>query len=158
MRIERVNPKKLESVVIPERLVNFFKQVDNDIKSGSEYTKVESDDLIQNDFAYGGLTEEGKDSYSFTYFPNKVDKYTWEFSLNIKQIDQIAKGNLTKLDLWSCKQDGCQSKFMNKEGRCFYHDYYDDGKPSPSQKTPEEIWQIQQEKKKWLEAYLQNLK
>ena len=126
MRIKKVNEKKLEKVEIPSRLRKFFGWVSEALALKEECTQIPSDDLIQDDYTYGGLIHEGGKEYSFTYFPTEGNKNIWEFQLSAEQIGQIAEGKLTTLDLWACTQEDCQSKFQNSSDTCFYHDYYDD--------------------------------
>jgi len=56
-----------------------------------------------------------------------------------KKLEDVALGKLKSLKLWSCQQDGCQSKFDRQGYNCFYHDYEEDGKQSPSRKSPEDF-------------------
>jgi hypothetical protein len=146
MRTKKVYDKKLETVSLPPKLVNFLKKTYQSILNKEEATLLESDDLLQDSFVYGGLLKQGGNEYSFVYFPDVSGiKNKWEFKLTTQDLKSIADETTTTLDLWACTQDNCQSKFMNNEDTCFYHDYFDDGKPYPNQKSPEEIAQIEKE-------------
>ncbi|HKY27809.1 MAG TPA: hypothetical protein VJM12_07685 [Pyrinomonadaceae bacterium] len=69
MREERKQPKIAKEVAIPVDLLEFFQDVHHLIEQRDDSTTIESDDLIQTEFIYGGLTEEGSNHFSFTYFP-----------------------------------------------------------------------------------------
>ena len=139
-------------------MVCFFKWVSKDIEKKEEYTQVESDDMIQDQFNVGGLTEKGSGVYLFTYYPDEHSKknYTWSLTLSSKQIKEIAEGKIKTLDLWACQQDHCQNKSMDKSSRCFFHDYYDNGKPDPSRLTPKELKKLIAEKRKLFEEWKKN--
>jgi hypothetical protein len=155
MRVLQFNDKKLEKVSLPKKLIDFFKQVNTDIVNKVEATQIESDDLIQNDFVYGGLLDQGGSDYIFTYYPvvSSTTNY-WCFILSTTEIKDIAEGKITTLNLWACQQNGCQNKFMNKTDTCFSHDYIDDGKPDPSEKTPQEWEKLRAEKKHMFEEWM----
>lgn len=123
MRVAKPHKKELEKVTIPSRLLKFLSGVYKDILSGDESTQIESDDLLQDDFVFGGLLEKGGDEYSFCYFPTAETEHTWSFTLSKEDLKNISDGKISTLDLWSCRQDGCQSKFETEDQNCFYHDY-----------------------------------
>ncbi|MFA6250468.1 MAG: hypothetical protein WC686_03070 [Candidatus Shapirobacteria bacterium] len=155
MRVKKVLQKKLEKIILPERMISFFQWVSKDIEKKEEYTQVESDDMIQDQFNVGGLTKEGSGVYQFTYYPDEHSKidYTWSLTLTAKQIKQIAEGQIKTLNLWSCQQDGCQNKSMDQSDSCYHHDYYDDGTPDPSKITAEELERLVSEKRKLFELW-----
>lgn len=157
MRVARIKEKKLEKTELTAKLIHFFKKLDKEIKDELQHTQIESGDLIQANFIYGGLIEEGGDRYIFTYFPRVGTKNKWELELTKLQIERIAKGNIKTIDLWACQQDGCGSKFMDKNGTCFYHDYHDDGRPDPRKKSKEEIDEIVAQKKLLLEKMIDQM-
>lgn len=129
MRTLQQKPKVLTQVEIPPDLRAFLKEVADLIEVGDEATTIESDDLIQCDYAYGGLCEEGTDEYGFTYFPRKGTKTTWDFVLSAAQISEVAADNIATLELWACTDDNCGSMFPNSSWSCSYCDYVDDDPP-----------------------------
>jgi hypothetical protein len=129
MRTLQQKPKVLTQVEIPPDLRAFLEEVAELIEVGDEVTTIASDDLIQCDFAYGGLCEEGTDEFGFTYFPRKGTKTTWDFVLSTAQINEVADGNTTTLALWACTDNNCGSMFPNADWSCFYCDYVDDDPP-----------------------------
>jgi len=72
MRVQKIQPKSSAEIPIPEDLLGFFKEVDDLIKKNDDLVTTESDDLIQVEFAYGGLIEEKTERFAFTYFPDKA--------------------------------------------------------------------------------------
>lgn len=123
MRTERRQPKDLRSVPIPEDLKAFLVEVDRLITSANDLAITESDDLLQCDCAYGGLCEEGGDTYLFTYFPEAGIRHKWIFELSAAEVSAIATGSMRQLSLWFCKSDECRSGFGSEEDSCFYCDY-----------------------------------
>ena len=99
MRTAQPKPKKLTQVDVPADLREFFEEVAHLIESHDEAAFIESDDLLQCECAYGGLTEEDTDEYGFTYFPRKGVKTTWELLFSASQIRDVADGSITKLKL-----------------------------------------------------------
>jgi len=158
MRILDIKDKKLEEVVLPQDLVGWFGLVYKGILRKDEPTQIESDDCIQygeDNFAFGGLIDKKRKLFMFTYFPvgSLQSKGRWTFELTENQIGDIAQGKLKSLRLWACQQDGCQVKSDKQSRTCFYHDYEDDGKPSPNHLTKEDFDRQQAEKldllRKW---------
>jgi hypothetical protein len=124
MRRQATKPKRHESVVIPSELVAFFVDVHRQIEESDEGTLIESDDLLQTDFAYGG--RDGDDQFSFTYFPERGIRQKWQLSLSPDEIARIARGESETLKLWACTQPDCRSKFGTADGpQCFYCDWED---------------------------------
>ena len=146
MIVKKIHEKKLETVSLPAKLVYFLRETYQSILRKEEATLIESDDLLQDTFVYGGLLKQGEDSYRFVYFPGDFGiKNKWVFTLNTSELKSIAEGNTTTLDLWACAQEDCQSKFMDKTETCSYHDYLEDGKPHPGQLSPEETERIEKD-------------
>jgi hypothetical protein len=129
MRTLQKKPKVLTPVEIPPDLRAFLKEVAELIEVGDEATTIESDDLIQCEFAHGGLCEEGIDEFGFTYFPGKGIKTHWDFVLSAAQINEVAAGNTTTLELWECTDTNCDSMFPNSDWACGKCDYIDDDPP-----------------------------
>lgn len=124
MREERRRPKYPETVEIPENLSSFLAEVHQMILDNHEETAIESDDLLQCEFAYGGLKDSQTGIYSFTYFPDeKGVRNKWEFALNKPEMEQIANGEIKELKLWACKDSGCGCKFSAENDSCFYCDW-----------------------------------
>ena len=67
MRTENRKAKAMATVPIPDRLRAFLSEVRDLIGRGDEAAILPSDDLLQSDDAYGGLTNDG--DYSFVFFP-----------------------------------------------------------------------------------------
>lgn len=157
-----IKDKKLEEMVLPQDLVAWFGLVYKGILRKDESTQIESNDCIQygeDNFAFGGLIDKKRKLFMFTYFPvgSLQNKGKWTFELTEDQIRNIAQGKLKSLRLWACQQDGCQMKSDKQSHICFYHDYIDDGKPSPSKLTNEDLETLQKQKqallKKWIEEH-----
>lgn len=71
MREERRQPKYPEIVEIPENLSSFLAEVHQMILDNHEETAIESDDLLQCEFAYGGLKNSQTGIYSSLIFLTK---------------------------------------------------------------------------------------
>jgi len=123
MRVKRVKRKIKQRVSIPKDLGEFLKHVYELILKKDESTTIPSDDLIQDDFIYGGLIEEGGVEYGFTYFPGEGTRNKWELIFTVGQLEDVREGRLKYLDLWGCKSKKCQCKFHSKDETCFYCDY-----------------------------------
>ena len=126
MRKEKVIPKNREIVVLPDELVSFLKDVNQLILSGDESAITASDDLMQCEYACGGLDEEGGNSYSFTYFPEAGVRHTWYLNLSGSDIQMIASDEKDTIVMWACSDPFCHSKSMNQNEKCFYCDYVEE--------------------------------
>lgn len=127
MRVERKQAKIFTEVAIPVRLLEFFQDVNHLIEQRDDSTTIESDDLIQAEFACGGLIDEGSDHFGFTYFPAKEDtRHTWTFELTASEIADISQGKKKTLVLWGCQNPKCGSLFSSENDACFDCDYVDD--------------------------------
>jgi hypothetical protein len=126
MRIERIQPKITAALPIPDDLMDFFKEVNDLIKQNDELAIIESDDLIQTEFAYGGLIEAGGDRYSFVYFPEEKTRPKWTVELTASEIAEISSGKKKTLNLWKCQNMECRSFFSSETGACFDCDYVDE--------------------------------
>jgi hypothetical protein len=121
MRVERRKPKIQETVLIPENLVIFLKEVCREIIEGDETATIESDDLLQYeefDFAYGGLIDSETGEFGFTYFTDNENGSTWEIILTKSEIERIVKGEIKELSLWSCKHPLCGCNFSSENDSC----------------------------------------
>ena len=126
MRVERIQPKTAEEIAVPDDLLALFQDVDDLIKQNDELVTIESDDLIQTDFAYGGLIEEGADRFSFCYFPEMSTRPKWTIELTASEIAEISNGKKKKLFLWKCQNPLCKSLFSSADEPCFDCDYVND--------------------------------
>lgn len=119
---ETPKPKKFTRVEAPPDLRQFLREVAEMIDDGDEATLTESDDLLQCEYAYGGLADEETGAYAFTYFPRKGVKTNWEFDLSASEIREVAEGE-RELELWACQDENCGSMFSWAEARCSQCDY-----------------------------------
>lgn len=126
MRTENIKPKISFEQVIPEDLLGFLREVHELITHNDELTTIESYDLLQTEFIYGGLIEEGTDLFGFTYFPEGNTRPKWEIELAASEIAAISAGEKRTLALWKCQNPNCRSFFSSKNGTCFDCDYIDD--------------------------------
>lgn len=102
MRTPDPKPKISEDVPIPQNLVDFLSEVQELIEQEDELVTTPSDDLIQTEFAYGGLLEDEDGIFGFTYFPEGSDQAKWDFLLSAADIAAIASGEMDKLRFWRC--------------------------------------------------------
>src|SRR5262249_8080702 len=100
MRTDKLQATITVEHLSPDDLLGFFREVDELIKQNDEVTTIESDDLIQTKFAYGGLLEEGADRFGFTYFPEENTRPNWNIELTASEIAEIAEGKKRTLTLW----------------------------------------------------------
>ena len=115
------HPKVPVRETIPARFVDIIKHVARLIESGDESTTIESDDLLQDDeHDYcGGLTDPERQLFSFAFHPGPEDDNTeWTFELSKAQIDDIASGRLTQLDMWRCPSADCANRHADPDGYC----------------------------------------
>lgn len=126
MRQCRPQPKVLQMVEIPESLREFFEYVNEMIETEDESSLIESDDLLQSERVYGGLTDADRGDFGFTFFPEPGNRQKWEFTLDRVDIANICEGSKTTLKLWGCQTPDCRCLFSDPEGTCFYCDYVDE--------------------------------
>jgi hypothetical protein len=88
---EQPKPKRFTRVEAPPDLRQFLREVAELIDEGDEATLVESDDLLQCEYAFGGLADAETAAYAFTYFPRKGVKPNWEFDLSASEIREVAE-------------------------------------------------------------------
>ena len=124
MRTENRKAKAMATVPIPDRLRAFLSEVRDLIGRGDEAAILPSDDLLQSDDAYGGLTNDG--DYSFVFFPGAGVRTKWEIRLRRDEISAIADGQMVALQLWRCHEESCGSMFASSTDLCFDCDYVDD--------------------------------
>jgi hypothetical protein len=80
-------------VPVPDTLREFMADVSDRIRAEDDSATLVSDDLLQCEQGYGGLSEGGL--FEFVFFPNKQDR--WEFRLLADEIDEIGSGHRTEL-------------------------------------------------------------
>jgi hypothetical protein len=68
-----------------------MRDVFSQIASQDDAALIPSDDLLQCERGYGGLSSDGK-HYSFVYFPEPGTQARWEFKLLADEIDEIGSG------------------------------------------------------------------
>lgn len=153
MRQLQFKPKVAKRVTTPEDLKDFFRYVNSLIESGDSAAVNPSDDLIQSDRAYGGLTEEGTDQFAFTYFPGSHIRPCWEIEATAGEIRSIVL-EATSLDLWSCADPLCGNLFAGPDGVCFYCDYKDDARDARDAIMPELANSSNREE--WVRGYLKH--
>ena len=105
-------------VAIPEKFREFMKTVTHQIEVGDEKAIIESDDLLQCDFAYGGLYDAEQKLYGFRLFPELDDGADWDFSLQEANIRAIADGHLTSVSLWQCSNSKCKCLHASEDSYC----------------------------------------
>jgi len=130
MRTQKVKSKIADEVRISKNLVQFFREVHQLIEERHELVTTSSDDLIQAEFAYGGLMEDGGDRFSFTYFAGEGTEPSWDFDLSASDIAAIATGKQKTLRLWRCHTPGCGYRFGTADATCIDCDYTDDERDS----------------------------
>ncbi len=100
--------------------MEFLGEVHRLIEQGHELVTTSSDDLIQADFAYGGLIQEGGDRFSF--FPDEGTEPSWAFEVSASDIAAIAKGHQKTLPLWRCPMPSCSYRFGSADQTCIVCD------------------------------------
>lgn len=74
---------------VPHPLREFMVDVTDRIRAQDDSATTVSDDLLQCEQGYGGLSEDGL--FDFVFFPNKQDR--WEFRVLADEIDEIGSGH-----------------------------------------------------------------
>lgn len=154
MRTEDIKPKIAEEVGIPENLAQLLRGVHRLIEQGDEAVTTSSDDLIQAEFAYGGLLEEDEDLFGFTYFPEKGRKPKWEIVLSAAEIAAVAKGQKDTIQLWRCAAPSCGNRFSTPDETCIDCDYVDDER-DPKRLVLESLRGCRS-KEAWVSQYLRH--
>lgn len=135
MRTPQPRPKKLTKVDIPARLQAFLRDVADSIDRHDDSATIPSDDLLQCEYAYGGLLRGGADLYAFTYFPRAGTRARWQLQLSADEISALADGTDRQLGLWACTDEACGSMFYSSSELCSSCDYVDHD-PQPETKLP----------------------
>jgi len=79
------------TVRVPQELVDFMRDVFDRIETEDDSARIPSDDLLQCECGYGGLSTDGK-QYGFVFFPESGTRVRWEFKLLADEIDEIGSG------------------------------------------------------------------
>jgi hypothetical protein len=152
MRTQNVKPKIADEVRIPKNLLQFFREVHQLIQQGHELVTTSSDDLIQAEFAYGGLMEDGRDRFSFTFFPNEGTEPSWEFELSSSDIAAVVKGRQKTLRLWRCRTPDCGYRFRSADDTCIDCDYIDNERDTKASLMAQLC--LCRNREDWVEQYL----
>jgi hypothetical protein len=81
-----------KDVELPSDIIEFFASVHDMIHTEEDSAMTESDDLLQSERIYGGLTDRRRKIYSFTWFPESAPNERWEMQLLADEIDEIGSG------------------------------------------------------------------
>lgn len=81
-----------KDVELPDDIIEFFASVSDMIQSEDDSAMMESDDLLQTERIYGGLSDRRRRIYSFTWFPESAPDERWEMQLLADEIDEIGSG------------------------------------------------------------------
>jgi hypothetical protein len=79
------------TVRVPQELVEFMRDVFDRIETEDDSALIPSDDLLQCECGYGGLSADRK-QYEFVFFPEGGTRVRWEFKLLADEIDEIGSG------------------------------------------------------------------
>jgi len=134
MRTAQPKTKVRTEVAIPDHLRSFLADVNKLIAAGDEATTTESDDLLQCQSCYGGLSDPAQGTFSFTFFPGEGTRRKWLFDLRASDIAAIAANTMTSLLLWACPNPDCGSMFASPDDLCIDCDYVDD---TPAHSIPQ---------------------
>jgi len=118
MRKLDFRPKTVTRVLIPERLRSFLAHVQSQIAAGDDSAVFASDDLLQVEYAFGGLVDKGGDQFDFTYFPGASTSPSWRLRLAKAEILDIALERVNYLNLWKCSDAGCENLFSSAADSC----------------------------------------
>lgn len=145
MRRPRVQPKDHRLVPIPDDLGDAMREVHQLLQDAENDPDiaVDYDDAIQVHGLCGGRHRKGKRPFGFTYYPrNNDERGRWYLTLHRLEIEDIADGVMTEIQMYCCTSPDCRMKFREPDETCFYCDYYDDGiAPTPKglPKSAEEL-------------------
>lgn len=120
MRTLRPRPKRKVHAQLPAELKVFLANVLGMIDHKVPEAMIESDDLLQAEFVYGGRIHETGDEWGFTYFP-QVGK--WELRFSKAQLAEIASGRVAEVELFECTDPNCGNRFSAEDDACFNCDY-----------------------------------
>jgi hypothetical protein len=85
------------------------------------------DDAIQFEGICGGRDKNRKKPYDFTYYPpGDRERGCWFLTLHEFEIEDIADGNLSEIEMFCCTAPNCRTKFREPNQSCFYCDFCDD--------------------------------
>ncbi len=81
-----------KTVEVPAEIIEFFAYVHELIETEEDSAMTESDDLLQTERIYGGLSDRRRKIYDFTWFPASEPGERWEMRLFADEIDEIGSG------------------------------------------------------------------
>lgn len=83
-----------------------------------------SDDLLQNDCAYGGLCKEPAEVYYFRYFSGPDIVAKWDLYLTPDEIMDVSKGGKVAIELWRCNEARCPNRWSVEGRDCDYCSFW----------------------------------
>ena len=81
-----------KDVELPDDIIEFFASVYEMMETEEDSAMMESDDLLQAERIYGGLTDRRRKVYDFVWFPESAPQERWEMQLFADEIDEIGSG------------------------------------------------------------------
>ncbi len=81
-----------KQVELTSEIIDFFQGVHEMVETEEDVAMIPSDDLLQTERIYGGLTDQRHKIYDFTWFPESSPDERWEMRLFADEIDEIASG------------------------------------------------------------------
>lgn len=123
------NEKERRKVAIPEDLRDAIREAHYLIGESKRDpdVRVDYDDAIQCGCLIGGHVGSKKRPFEFTYYPagDRSAKSRWKLALHPLEIEDIADGCMTEINLYCCKSPNCGHKSTEPEVLCDF-DYVDD--------------------------------
>lgn len=127
----RLQPREKErrKVVIPDELRDAIREAHFVIQESERDpdVRVDYDDAIQSSCLIGGRVGSAKRPFEFTYHPEsgRSSRSRWNLALHPLEIEDIADGHMTELELYCCRSPDCGFKSTDPKGHCSC-DYIDD--------------------------------
>ena len=109
---------------IPPALLEFVKEISGMILCGAPSTTIPSDDLLQSETAYGGLSLDGSGNFDLVYFVGEDTISKWYLTLSASQIHSIASESESTLRLLKCDLPRCPNRRTHADMPCNYCDYW----------------------------------
>lgn len=129
MRRRQPRPKTNQATPIPDALRESMREVQQVIQeSGRDPdVRIDFDDAIQTPDLCGGRIGSGNRPFKFTYYHagDANEKTRWYLAVHEREIEDIADGRLTTLNLYSCDTPKCGHKSTDVDDLCDC-DYVDD--------------------------------
>ena len=109
---------------IPSDLRDFLVYVARAIDERWSVAMSPSDDLLQNECAYGGLCEEPEATYYFRYFSGPDIVAKWDLYLTADEIMELSTGGKSSIQVWRCNDERCPNR-SSVDGRdCDYCSFW----------------------------------